>query len=210
MRTVADRGALDATALQREAAEQARIDAYLLLAAMLRGAPAAQLLESLAAMSVDATEDAPPLALAWRYLRDAASTADLQGIDDEFHALLIGVGRGELLPYASWYLAGFLMDKPLVTLRRDLERLGIERSPGTREPEDHAAALCETMALLGESGSPTSAGDQQRFFESHLGSWMPRFFADMQTAESADFYRAVGRLGSAFMEMERTWLRLPA
>ena len=43
--------------------------------------------------------------------------------------LFIGVGRGELLPFASVYMTGFLNEKPLATLRNDMVTLGVERSP---------------------------------------------------------------------------------
>jgi TorA maturation chaperone TorD len=146
------------------------------------------------------------MAAAWRMLAQAGERADRDALDDEYHALFIGIGRGELVPYGSWYLTGFLMEQPLALLRRDLARLGFERQPDVREPEDHAAALCETMALL--IGGDEAAGlDQQReFFERHLAPWMGRFFRDMQGAESARFYRAVGYFGEQFMTIEQQYL----
>lgn len=144
---------------------------------------------------------------AWRELARAAGEADPEAVDEEYHDLFIGLGRGELVPFASWYRSGLLLDKPLVLLRRDLEAMGIERQPGTTQPEDHAAALCEVMALLAGEGQPL---DRQRdFFEEHLGPWLGRFFQDLQGADSAHFYRAVGRLGSAFIQVEQGYLRMP-
>lgn len=189
--------------------EQARLDTYRLIALLLRKPPDATLLQGLAAMPVTADDHAPALARAWRALRDAAIDTDIRAVDDEFHDLLVGVGRGELLPYGSWYLTGFLMDKPLVGLKRDLRQLGITRADDVTEPEDHAAALCETMALIGEAGAASPAS-QQQFFTRHIDPWMSRFFNDMRVAKSARFYRAVGNLGHAFLDMERTWLSLPA
>ena len=58
----------------------------------------------------------------------------------EYNDLFIGMGRGELLPYASYYLTGFLNEKPLAKLRNDMTELGIKRQEGTKEPEDHAGA----------------------------------------------------------------------
>lgn len=94
------------------------------------------------------------------------------------------------------------MERPLVLLRNDLARLGFERQEHVSEPEDHAAVLCDVMALLHDVDDGVDAATAARFFRQHVGPWMGRFFNDMQTAESADFYRAVGRFGERFMEIE--------
>jgi len=190
---------------------QARIEAYGLLAALLRNLPTGDLLERLADAGDAGAQSYRPTDLqsAWNGLAEAAKSADPEAVDIEFHDLFIGVGRGELLPYGSYYLTGFLMDRPLAALRDELARLGVQRAEGVSEPEDHAAAICETMVLLAdpEHGIPLSG--QQAFFSEYVGSWMPRFFSDVQGAENANFYRSVGRLGEAFMEFERVWLSLP-
>jgi TorA maturation chaperone TorD len=111
------------------------------------------------------------------------------------------------MPYSSWYLTGFLMEQPLAKLRSDLKRLGFERQEGVCEPEDHAAALCETMALLAGSDSSQLAV-QAEFFEAHVGTWMARFFREMQEAPSARFYRAVGQLGEQFIETDQRYLEM--
>jgi TorA maturation chaperone TorD len=101
------------------------------------------------------------------------------------------------------------MDKPLAALRDELARLGIQRADGVVEPEDHAAAICETMALLADPEHGIPLPGQKAFFSEYVGNWMPRFFSDIQGAKSAAFYRPIGRLGEAFMEFERVWLSLP-
>jgi TorA maturation chaperone TorD len=146
---------------------------------------------------------------AWAVLQQAASQAVVDDLADEYQELFVGIGRGELLPYGSWYLTGFLMEKPLAELRTDLGRLGFERQAETREPEDHAAALCETMSLIIASGAAISYAQQRDFFRKHLAPWMGRFFADMAAAKSARFYRAVGILGEQFLEIERNYLDMP-
>lgn len=146
------------------------------------------------------------LGAAWSALADAAESADLQALDDEFHDLFIGLGRGEVVPYASWYRTGFLMDRPLVALRRDLALLGFERDESVSEPEDHAAALAEVMGMLVDPAEGQDPSTQRLFLAEHIDSWMPHFFADLQKASSADFYRTVGRLGTAFLDFERGWL----
>jgi TorA maturation chaperone TorD len=140
-------------------------------------------------------------------LKVAARENKPEALDDEYHNLFIGIGRGELVPYASWYLTGFLMDRPLAYLRRDLKVLGIERQPGTNDPEDHAAALCESMRVI------ISAGDipfptERQFFLNHIACWMPVFFQDLQRARAACLYAAVGGLGEAFLRFENRYFEL--
>lgn len=181
---------------------------YRLLATLLYRPPGPDLLVSLKAIEPAGTEDGV-LAEPLQMLRLASERASAEAVDDEYHALFVGVGRGELMPYGSWYLTGFLMDRPLAVLRKDLAALGIERNDGVSEPEDHAAALCETMALLSDDPSVDPAR-QGRFFADHLEPWMGVFFSDLQTAQSACFYRAVGRLGERFLDFERKYLTMPA
>ncbi len=184
-----------------------RSQAWLLLAAVLRTIPDANLLDRLEQFATTAAgEGGGELGTAWSALADAAGSADLQALDDEFHDLFIGLGRGEVVPYASWYRTGFLMDRPLVALRRDLALLGFKRDEDVSEPEDHAAALAEVMGMLTDSAEGQDASTQRLFLAEHIDSWMPHFFADLQKANSADFYRTVGRLGAAFLDFERGWL----
>lgn len=179
------------------------------LAGVLRSTPDPSLLAHLTqtgSTTVDDGSDTGELGQAWSALAGAASRVEHGPLDDEFHDLFIGIGRGELVPYASWYRTGFLMDRPLVALRRDLALLGFERQQSVREPEDHAAAIAEVMGLLADPGEGQDESTQRIFFSEHIDSWMPDFFVDMQTAVNADFYRCVGRLGAAFVEFERGWL----
>lgn len=183
-----------------------RAAAYSLLAALLRTPPDAGLLTQAAGFAqADAAGD--ELALSMSMLGLAASTCNVQQVDDEFHDLFIGLGRGELVPYGSWYLTGFLMEKPLSRLRDDLALLGFERASNFTEPEDHVASLCEVMAMLISEGDDESA--QQSFFEAHIGSWFERFFSDLSEAKSAVFYRAVGRFGAMFTALDKRYLNMP-
>ncbi len=136
----------------------------------------------------------------------SASAATVSELDDEFHDLFIGLGRGEVVPYASWYLTGFLMEKPLAALRHTLGHLGIERQAHVYEPEDHAAALCETMAVLICNADEFGFDNQCEFFRRHVEPWMGRFFGDLQQSKSARFYRVVGQLGEHFVDFERNYL----
>jgi len=188
------------------AEERVRSHAYSLLGALLAAPPGRELLELLAA-----AEPAPgsegDFAAAWRELAIAAARAGGEPLAQEYQDLFIGVGRGEVVPYGSWYMTGFLMDRPLARLRQDLQRLGFERQAEVKEPEDHAAALCETMALLIAEGHDLDR--QRRFFQSHMGPWMKTFFRDLREAPSASFYRAVGQLGEQFVEFESGYLTMP-
>lgn len=181
--------------------DRARGNLYALLGNLLAGPPDEQLLQMLRGIAPEAGDDSL-LAAAWQMLAVAASRTDAGSLRGEYDALFIGVGRGELVPYASWYLTGFLMEQPLAQLRGDLRRLGIERQAGVHEPEDHAAALCDTMALLIASDEPAPLPRQHGFFARHLEPWIARFFRDLQQAESARFYRAVGQLGELFIGVE--------
>ena len=183
---------------QRDEIEAARAQEYALLAVLLARAPDAALLERIAGLRGDAT----PLGIAHAALAQAAGEASADRIKFEFFDLFIGVGRGELLPYGSYYLTGFLNERPLARLRADLRSLGIERVEEQHEPEDHAAILCEIMAgLIGGEFSAT-AEQQQHVFEKHLAPWIGRFFADLEAAKGADFYRHVGAVGHLFIEIE--------
>ncbi|MGH8532895.1 MAG: TorD/DmsD family molecular chaperone [Gammaproteobacteria bacterium] len=185
-----------------------RADAYRLLAMLLGKPPSAPILAYLRERDEPESADGS-LAAGWRALKQASDDADLETLEDEFHALFIGLGCGELVPYGSWYQTGALMGTQLAMLRRDLSALGIERQPGVSEPEDHVAALCETMALIISSDSEISVGSQKAFFHNHLGPWMGSFFRDMQEAKAAHFYRAVGRFGAAFIKTEERYLVEP-
>ncbi|MGD8908539.1 MAG: molecular chaperone TorD family protein [Chromatiales bacterium] len=187
--------------------EQAyRRGAYGLLARLLRSPPDVEVLDQVAGFAgIDTRQD--DMALAMSMLGLAATSSRPDTVDDEFHALFIGIGRGELVPYGSWYLTGFLMERPLGRLRDDLATLGFERQQGVSEPEDHVAALCEVMALLIDDDLALEL--QSDFFRSHLADWLGRFFNDLSEAGSAVFYRAVGRFGAAFVELEQRYLSMP-
>ncbi len=190
-----------------ESSDQARRAAfYSLLAALLRNAPDADVLAY--CLSLDTTDQKSELGAAVNTLVLAAKHSDPQRLKEEFHELFIGLGRGELVPYGSWYQTGFLMERPLGQLRADLAKLGFERSDDVHEPEDHIAALMEVMAMLIYEGAPQ---EQQRlFFETHISSWAKDFMRDLSVAETATFYRSVARLGSAFVAIESQYLNLTA
>jgi TorA maturation chaperone TorD len=186
--------------------DAARAQEYSLLSALLARAPDAALLGRLGTIRGDAS----PLGLAHAALAEAAGRGSAERIEREYFDLFIGLGRGELLPYGSYYLTGFLHERPLARLRADLGKLGIERVTGQAEPEDHAAILCEIMAGLVSRRFPAPAGADRELFEEHVAPWMGRFFADLERAEAAEFYRRIGTLGRVFMEIETDAFALPS
>jgi TorA maturation chaperone TorD len=186
--------------------DRARAQEYALLAALLAQAPTAEFLRRLTRLAGDET----PLGCAHQALAEAAKDTSAANVEREYFDLFIGVGRGELLPYASYYLTGFLHERPLARLREDLLALGIERIEENYEPEDHAATLCEIMAAIAGGTFPASDGTVRTLFEKHMAPWIGRFFADLERAEAANFYRHVGALGRAFVDIEREAFALPA
>jgi TorA maturation chaperone TorD len=184
----------------------ARAREYALLSALLRRAPNQELLDRLTTLRGDAT----PLGLAHAALAEAASRTNTELVEREFFNLFIGLGRGELLPYGSYYLTGFLHERPLARLRESLAQLGIERAAGQAEPEDHAAILCEIMAGLVGRRFQAPDGADRELFEMHLAPWIGRFFADLERAEAGEFYRRVGALGRVLIEIETEAFALPA
>jgi TorA maturation chaperone TorD len=186
--------------------DAARAQEYALIAALLRRAPDARLLADLSELRGDAT----PLGVAHAALAEAASATSAERIEREYFDLFIGLGRGELLPYGSYYLTGFLHDRPLARLREDLERIGVARAEGVVEPEDHAGILCEIMSGVASRRLPAPPDSDRMIFDKHMAPWIGRFFADLERAEAADFYRRLGRLGRIFMDIEAEAFGLPA
>ncbi|MET0009285.1 MAG: molecular chaperone TorD family protein [Candidatus Thiodiazotropha sp. 6PLUC4] len=200
-----DEAAFAAREHSLDEAQQCRIGAYGMLAQLLRNSPDQETLDQVAIFA-DLSSKADELALAMSMLGLSATTSSSETVDDEFHDLFIGMGRGELVPYGSWYQTGFLMERPLGRLRTDLNLLGFQRQDGVTEPEDHVAALCEVMAMLIQESQSIQV--QSQFFETHLASWLARFFTDLSEAKSAIFYRAVGRFGKAFIALEKRYLNM--
>jgi len=196
----------DGTARPADEIDIARAQEYALLSTLLVRAPNAALLKKLAALRGDAT----PLGVAHVSLAEAAAEVSVQKVEREYFDLFIGLGRGELLPYGSFYIAGFLHERPLARLRDDLARFGIERAEGNYEPEDHAATLCEIMAGIVSGSLPAPEDADRVIFEKHLLPWIGRFFRDLEHANAARFYRSVGVLGRAFMDIEKEAFALPS
>jgi len=186
--------------------DAARAQEYALLASLLLRAPDAGLLSRLSELRGEAS----PLGLAHVALADAADRVRVDSVEREFFALFIGMGRGEVMPYGSYYLTGFLHERPLARLREDLNTIGVARAEDIVEPEDHAGILCEIMAGLCSGALPAPEGSDRVIFEKHMAPWIGRFFADIERAEAADFYRSVGLLGRTLIALETEAFALPS
>lgn len=197
----------------RRSAEEAETEAlraalYRLLARFLAAPPDAG---TLAVAGGLGDEGGGEIGSALGVLARVARTTTVEQAAQEYHDLFIGVGRGELVPYASFYRTGFLNEKPLALLRSDLAALGLARAPGNPEPEDHIAALCEVMAGLAEGSLATvDLAGQQRFFDRHLAPWAGRFFGDLERARAARLYQPLGTVGRLFVDIEAAGFALAA
>ena len=182
------------------AEEVLRANTYALLARLLRTQPDAEALSEFTRIQTDDTE----MGRALTALAEAARDTTPDSVDDEFHDLFIGVGTTELTPYTSYYLTGFVYEKPLAKLRLAMAELGISQGDDVAEPEDHIASLCEIMCglITGAFGEPADLARQQAFFDAHIAPWAERFFEDLETSPSAKFYKSVGRIGKLFMRIE--------
>ena len=186
--------------------DRLRAGMYDFLGALLAKPPDAELLQKSAALSGDDSE----VGRAVRTLSRIAAATTPQAVEDEYNTLFVGLGRGELLPYGSYYLTGFLNEKPLAALRDDMKTLAIVRADDVFEPEDHIASLFEMMAgmIVGRFAEPISLDRSKRFFDKHIGPWADHFFTDLESARNSVFYAPVGSAGRAFMEIEKEAFRL--
>ena len=177
-----------------------RSSLYALLSFLLAKPPSQEVLSNLSDLSGGDNE----IGVSIETLTLLVRKIDIRTIQREYQNLFIGVGRGELLPYGSFYMTGFLNEKPLANLRDDMKRIGIARSEGNSDPEDHIASLCEMMSgiISNQFYTKLSMKEQRDFFSTHIGPWAKHFFKDLEGAENSVFYAPVGRLGSAFMEVE--------
>ncbi len=188
--------------------DKLRADLYDYLGVLLSAPPNKALLKKTAALTGDETD----LGSAIKALARIAASRSEKAAETEFNALFIGVGRGELLPYASYYLTGFLNEKPLAVLRNDMASLHISRAENVFEPEDNIASLCEMMAgmITGRFGKPATLDRQKEFFNRHIGPWAGHFFSDLEGAKGSILYAPVGAIGRVFMEIEKQAFRMAA
>ncbi|WP_171098535.1 molecular chaperone [Ruegeria sp. HKCCD7255] len=198
----------DAHILDVSPEDRLRADFYNFLGLLLAGPPDQLLLDQMVGLSGDDSD----LGQAIQAMARVAKVTRPAAAEREFNALFIGLGRGELLPYASFYLTGFLNEKPLAQLRNDMAARGITRAPNVYEPEDNIASMMEMMAgmIVGRFGKPASLEDQKTFWSKHIGPWATHFYSDLEGAENSVLFASVGTAGRVFMEIEREAFRMTA
>lgn len=197
-----------AQALEIAAEDRLRADLYNFLGVLL-ARPADQMLLD---QTADLQGDDSTMGAAINGLARVAKVTKPPSAEREFNALFIGLGRGELLPYASYYLTGFLNEKPLAKLRSDMARHQMTRAENAFEPEDSMAALMEMMGgmIVGRFGAPATLEQQRIFFNNHIAPWAAHFYTDLEGAKASVFYAGVGAVGRAFMEIEKEAFRMTA
>ena len=186
--------------------DRMRADLYDFLGLILARPPDAELLARTGALTGGDSETGKAVLTLAKLARVTKPVA----VETEYNRLFIGLGRGELLPYASYYLTGFLNEKPLALLRQDMAAQGLARAENVFEPEDNIASLMEMMAALitGRFGTLADLATQKTFFSRHIAPWAAHFFTDLEAARNALFYAPVGRLGRLFMEIEAEAFRM--
>ena len=181
--------------------EQFRSHYYALLSRLLGALPDADLLKTLTSFEADESD----MGRALGALAEKARAVSLADAQDEYTRLFYGHGAGgEMIPYTSYYLTGFVYEKPLSHLRETLAGLGVAQVEGVGEPEDHIAFVMEVMHGLvsGTLGDRNDLSQQKKFFNDHLAPWASRFFEDLEQAENADLYRPVGTIGRILVAIE--------
>jgi len=180
--------------------DRMRADVYSLVGNLLFASPTEESLNNLQSLTGDSSE----MGRAFDALSRLAVSTDVATARREYEDLFIGMGRGELLPFGSYYLTGFLNEKPLAKLRNSMRELGIARNLEVKEPEDHIGSLFEMMAglIVGRYGEPLNLVDQNEFYTAHIEPWAGHFFKDLEAAEMSRFYQPVGTIGRLFVEIE--------
>ncbi|MEM8554075.1 MAG: molecular chaperone TorD family protein [Pseudomonadota bacterium] len=177
-----------------------RAQTYAFLSNMLLSPPDAATLDNLAALQGDESD----IGKGYGALAERAGAMGVQDVAEEYQDLFIGIGRGELVPFGSYYLTGFLNEKPLADLRATMGRLGIARAEGVKEPEDHIGSLCEMMSglIIGSYGTQATPAVQKQMFTDHIARWGGHFFADLEKAQTAKLYAPLGTIGKEFIAIE--------
>jgi TorA maturation chaperone TorD len=179
-----------------------RARCYRLLARFLSAPPTTATLK----VGADLTGDDSELGRAISAFAHVCARSQASTVAEEYHDLFVGLVRGELVPYGSYYLTGFLHEKPLAKLRQDMARFGVEREEGVGDPEDHIASLCEMMAgfVDGSLERALSLEEQKAFYMAHIGCWAPVLFRDMEVAKASILYATLGSVGRVFLEIEES------
>ena len=187
-----------------DAEELARAETYGVLARLWWAPPDEELLRQFAVAVTEAPQPGGFLEAPWQALVGAMRASSVAAARAEYVALFEGIGKPEVFLYGSYYLAGFLNERPLVALRDDLARLGLERDPSRGETEDHVACVFEVMRFLiaGDDVALCNLEQQRRFFRAHVQPWVEKLCEAVQAQPRARLYAALAGFTAAFMQVE--------
>jgi TorA maturation chaperone TorD len=184
--------------------ELARAELYGLLAQLWIAPPDETLLQQFKVAVTQAPQAGSHLEVPWQALVAAMRNTSAAAAAAEYDALFGGVGKPEVFLYGSYYLSGFLNEKPLALLRDDLQRLGLTRDEARGETEDHIAYLLEVMRYLiaGDDVALCNLEQQRRFFRAHVQPWVAQLCDAAQAHPRADIWRAVAEMTREFVAVE--------
>jgi TorA maturation chaperone TorD len=187
-----------------DAEELARAETYGVLARLWWAPPDEALFRQFAVAVTEAPQPGGFLEAPWQALVGAMRASGVAAAREEYVALFEGIGKPEVFLYGSYYLAGFLNERPLVALRDDLARLGLERDPSRGETEDHVACVFEVMRFLiaGDDVALCNLEQQRRFFRAHVQPWVEKLCEAVQAQPRARLYAALAGFTAAFMQVE--------
>ena len=187
-----------------EPEDRARADLYALIATLFYAPPETGLLQSIAeADEIVGEDDSIPLAEAWAQLQRACAATNEDAVQEEYDALLIGVGKAVVTPYVGAHLEQSGSESLLVGLRAFLAERGLGRQASVSEPEDHIAALCEVMRHL-ISVQRAGIDEQRECFHEYIYPGAIRLCDAIIQSELASFYKSVAGFAKSFFELERT------
>lgn len=184
--------------------ELARAEAYGLLARLWFAPPDEELMAQFRVAVTQAPQAGAFLEAPWEALVSAFRDQGRSDIAAEYDALFHGVGRPDVLLYASHHLSGYLNDKPLAALRADLAELGLAKDELRGETEDHVAFVLEVMRYLiaGDDIAVCNLERQRKFFRSHVQTWVGSLCEAVSAHPRANAYARLADFTRAFVEVE--------
>ena len=182
------------------AEEQARANFYALLARLFYAPPDAALLKAISVEKVEGEEAS--LSRSWAELAQAAAQADPEAVREEYESAFIGTGKAPVTLYTTAYTIRYSNEAPLAELRGDLATLGLGRRAEVREPEDHIAALCDTMRHL-VAAQKKDLEEQRRFFNRWIHPTVDPLCSAIERSDKTAFYKPVARFAKSFLQLEQ-------
>lgn len=184
--------------------ELARAELYGLLSQLWLAPPDAALLEQFRVAVTEAPQAGGLLEAPWLALVAAMRATSVEAAAAEHEALFYGVGKPDVFVYGSYYLSGFLHERPLAALRESLAQLGLTRDAQRAETEDHVAYVLEVMRYLiaGDDAGVCNLAQQRRFFRAHVQSWVEALCEAVLAHPRAELWRAVAGFTQAFVQVE--------